>query len=68
MVDKNSEFTDVISSIHLDRYFNMSKIHRNVVKTNQCNSYGNWEFPGALDWDNFYSDVQNEINKINIKN
>ena len=67
MFDKNSEFTDAISSIHLDRYFNMSKIHRNVIKTNQGNSYGNWEFPGALDWDKFYSDIQNEINKLNTK-
>jgi len=67
IIDKNYEFSSFISSIHLDRYFNMSKIYSNVIKTNQDNSYENWEFPGALDWDKFYSDIQKEINKLNNK-
>ena len=67
LINKDSEFVDVISSIHLDRYFNISKIKRNAIKTNIGNLYGNWEFPGALDWDYFYLDIQKEINEINEK-
>ena len=33
VIDKDYQFTDIISSIHLDRYFDMSKINKNIVKT-----------------------------------
>ena len=67
IIDKNSEFTDIISSIHLDKYFDISKINKNIVKTDMGNSYRNWEFPGSLDWDQFYLDIQQEIKNINKK-
>ena len=66
----NPEFIKISSSIHLDRYFNMQKIRNNQIKTNLGHSYGNWEFPGAIDWDIFYSDIQKKIEEMNenIKN
>ena len=67
IIDKNSEFTDIISSIHLDKYFDITKINKNIVKTDMGNSYRNWEFPGSLDWDQFYLDIQQEIKNINKK-
>ena len=67
IIDKNSEFTDIISSIHLDKYFDISKINKNIVKTDMGNSYRNWEFPGSLDWDQFYLDIQQEIKNMNKK-
>jgi uridine kinase len=68
--DINPEFIKVSSTMHLDRYFNMAKIRNNQVKTNSGNYYGNWEFPGALDWDEFYSDIKKKIKEMseNIKN
>ena len=67
LIDKNSEFTDFCSSVHLDRYFNRTKIRNNQVKTNLGNYYGNWEFPGALDWDDFYRDINKKIWEISEK-
>ena len=67
MIGKNSDFADIFTSMHLDRYFNRFKIKSNIIITNKGNIYGNWEFPGALDWDDFYSDILKEINKITIK-
>ena len=48
----------------MDRYFNQQKIRNNQIKTNLENSYGNWEFPGAIDWDIFYSDIQKKSKKL----
>ena len=67
LIDKNSEFIDIYSSVHLDRFFNRTKIHKNRVRTNYGKSYGNWEFPGALDWDYFYADIQAKIKEISNK-
>ena len=41
LIDKNSDFADIFSSAHLDRYFNRSKIKNNQIKTNLGNYYGN---------------------------
>ena len=60
-------FSNVYSSIHLDRYFNIDKINKNIVRTKFGNSYGNWEFPGALDWVQFYMDINNEIKELSEK-
>ena len=69
-IDINSEFSKISFSIHLDRYFNLEKIRKNQIKTIFGNSYGNWEFPGAIDWDIFYLDIQKKIKEIDyhIKN
>ena len=67
IINKDSEFTDIISSIHLDKYFDLDKISKNIVKTDKGNFYRNWEFPGSLNWDEFYSDIQTEIENINKK-
>ena len=66
----NPEFAKISSSLHLDRYFNMKKIRNSQIKTNLGYSYGNWEFPGAIDWDFFYLDIQKKIEDMNenIKN
>ena len=67
-LDINSELSNIFcSSIHLDRYFNIEKIRNNQIKTNLGNSYGNWEFPGAIDWDIFYYDIQKKIKEMNEK-
>ena len=63
----NSEFTKISSSLHLDRYFNIKKIRNNIIKTNFGNLYENWEFPGALDWDDFFSDIKKTIKEMNDK-
>ena len=31
------------------------------------NSYANWEFPGSLNWDKFYLDIEEEIKNIDKK-
>ena len=67
IIDKNSEFTDIYASAHLDRYFNMSKINQNYIRTKLGNAYGNWEFPGALDWDEFYAEINKKIKEISDK-
>jgi uridine kinase len=67
VLEPDSEYTNIYSSIHQDRYFNRDKIRKNYIKTNKGNFYKNWEFPGALDWDIFYFDIQNEIKGINSK-
>ena len=63
----DTDFTNISSSIHLDRYFNKQKIRKNRIRTNLGNSYGNWEFPGALDWDFFYADILDKIKEITQK-
>ncbi len=65
--NRNNDFTDICASIHLDRYFNMEKIDKNVIKTKEGNKYGNWEFPGALDWDEFFSDIKLKIKELTKK-
>ena len=67
IIDKNSEFTDIYASSHLDRYFNMTKINKNYIRTNLGNAYGNWEFPGALDWDDFYAEINKKLKEISDK-
>jgi len=66
----NPEFAKISSSLHLDRYFNLGKIRSSPIKTNLGNTFGNWEFPGAIDWDIFYSDIKKKIEEMNesIKN
>ena len=57
------------SSIHLDKYFNREKISKNLIKTSKGHTYRNWEFPGALDWDDFLIAVGKQIKEMseNIK-
>ena len=31
IIDKNSEFTNIYASVHLDRYFNKTKIYKNYI-------------------------------------
>ena len=57
------------SSIHLDKYFNREKISKNLIKTSKGHTYRNWEFPGALDWDDFLITINKQIKEMseNIK-
>ena len=57
------------SSIHLDKYFNREKISKNLIKTSKGHTYRNWEFPGALDWDDFLIAINKQIKEMseNIK-
>ena len=66
----NSQFCNISTSIHLDKYFNIEKITKNKIKTTQGHIYRNWEFPGALNWDDFYLKIKNTIKEMNevIKN
>ena len=52
-------------SIHLDKYFNNEKISKNLIKTTKGHTYRNWEFPGALDWDEFFLEINNQIKIMN---
>ena len=67
LTDINYDFTNICGSIHLDKYFNLAKIDKNVVKTNKGNRYGNWEFPGALNWDDFFKDIKQKIKELTKK-
>ena len=53
------------SSIHLDKYFNREKISKNLIKTSKGHTYRNWEFPGALDWDDFLIAINKQIKEMN---
>ena len=64
---QNSLFSDIYDVIQLDDFANSYKVMKNKFKTSLGNVYGNWEFSGSLDWDNFYQDIKSKIKKINIK-
>ena len=66
-INKQNSYIDICDSIHLDTYANWNKVKQNRVKTNYGNIYDNWEFPGSIDWDIFYEDIEQKINKINTK-
>ena len=70
LTQSNSNFCNVCSSIHLDRYFDKEKISKNIFKTTKGNIYRNWEFPGSLNWDEFYLTIKNRLAEMNeiIKN
>ena len=66
----NTNDYNTCSSIHLDKYFNREKISKNLIKTTKGHTYRNWEFPGALDWDEFFITINKQIKEMseNIKN
>ena len=64
---QNSLFSDIYDVVQLDEFANSYKVMKNKFKTSLGNVYGNWEFSGSLDWDNFYQDIKSKIKKINIK-
>ena len=70
LIKLNSQFCNISQSIHLDRYFNKAKISKNLLTTKKGNTYRNWEFPGALNWDDFYAEIKNKSKEMNeaIKN
>ena len=65
LIQLNSEFCDICTSIHLDRFFNKENISKNLIKTTKGHTYRNWEFPGALFWDDFYITIKNKIKEMN---
>ena len=65
--NKANNFSDIIEEMHLDDYANYQKVMANKYKTNLGNIYGNWEFSGSLDWDNFYQDIKEKIKNMNLK-
>ena len=64
IIKSNSQFCNICSSLHLDKYFNIAKISQNLIKTSKGHTYRNWEFPGALKWDDFYLKIKETIKEM----
>ena len=64
IIKSNSQFCNTCSSLHLDKYFNIAKISQNLIKTSKGHTYRNWEFPGALKWDDFYLKIKETIKEM----
>ena len=64
---KVNDFSDVYEVMHLDDYANYQKVMFSKVKTSLGNIYGNWEFPGSLDWDIFYQNIKIKLKNMNSK-
>ena len=64
IIKSNSQFCNTYSSLHLDKYFNIAKISQNLIKTSKGHTYRNWEFPGALKWDDFYLKIKETIKEM----
>ena len=64
---KVNDFSDVYEVMYLDDYANYQKVMFSKVKTSLGNIYGNWEFPGSLDWDIFYQNIKIKLKNMNSK-
>ena len=64
---KINNFSDICDIIYLDDFASHFKVSQNRVKTSKGNIYGNWEFPGSLEWDSFYTSINIKIKNMNIK-
>ena len=65
ILKKLNNFSDVCDIMHLDDYASHIKVMQNKVTTSKGNIYGNWEFPGSLEWDSFYNNIKLKIKKMN---
>ena len=66
-LSKVNNFSDVYEVMHLDNYATYQKVMFSKVKTSLGNTYGNWEFPGSLDWDAFYQNIKIKLKNMNSK-
>ena len=64
IIKQSSNFCNICTSLHLDKYFNKAKISQNKITTKKGNTYRNWEFPDALDWDDFYTKIKDTIKEM----
>ena len=64
---KANNFSNIYEVMHLDDYANYQKVMFSKVKTSLGNVYGNWEFPGSLDWDIFYQNIKIKLKNMNSK-
>ena len=64
---KANNFSNIYEVMHLDDYANYQKVMFSKVKTCLGNVYGNWEFPGSLDWDIFYQNIKIKLKNMNSK-
>ena len=64
---KENNYSDIYEVMHLDDYASYQKVMSCRVKTSLGNVYGNWEYPGSIDWDAFYLNIKVKIKNINSK-
>ena len=66
-LSKTDNFSDIYEVLHLDDYASFFKVMSSRVETSLGNSYGNWEFPGSLNWDTFYQNIKAKLKIMNKK-
>ena len=66
-LSKVNNFSDEYEVMHIDNYATYQKVMFSKVKTSLGNTYGNWEFPGSLDWDAFYQNIKIKLKNMNSK-
>ena len=66
-LNKVNYSTDLCEVMHLDDYASYQKVNANKFKTSLGNVYGNWEFPGSLNWDIFYTNIKIKLKDMNSK-
>ena len=66
-LNKSNYALDICEVMHLDDYANHQKVMMNKFTTSLGNSYGNWEFPGSLEWDIFYTNIKVKLKNMNSK-
>jgi len=66
-LSKTNYFSDICEVMNLDDYASYQKVIQNKVRTRLGNIYGNWEFPGSLEWDSFYQNIKAKLKNMNSK-
>ena len=66
-LNKINYSSDICEVMHLDDYASYTKVMMNKVETSLGNKYGNWEFPGSLEWDSFYFNIKVKLKNMNSK-
>ena len=66
-LNKANYASDICEVMHLDDYASYQKVMMNKFTTSLGNSYGNWEFPGSLEWDIFFINIKVKLKNMNSK-
>ena len=66
-LNKANYLSDICEVMHLDDYASHHKVMMNKFTTSLGNTYGNWEFPGSLEWDIFYHNLKVKLKNMNSK-